>query len=132
MNQLTIIGNLTRDPELRTTPNGINVCTFSVAVNRKIRRDNEPEADYFEVTAWRERGENCAKYLSKGRKVCVVGAVSVSTYTANDGTTRAKMKVTADEIEFLSPKDGAKEEMKVDQGSGYEDVSGSITDELPF
>jgi single-strand DNA-binding protein len=132
MNQLTIIGNLTRDPELRTTPNGINVCTFSVAVNRKIRRDNEPEADYFEVTAWRERGENCAKYLSKGRKVCVVGAVSVSTYTANDGTTRAKMKVTADEIEFLSPKDGAKEEMKVDHGSGYEDVSGSITDELPF
>lgn len=132
MNQLTIIGNLTRDPELRTTPNGINVCTFSVAVNRKIRRDNEPEADYFEVTAWRERGENCAKYLSKGRKVCVVGAVSVATYTANDGTTRAKMKVTADEIEFLSPKDGAKEETKVDQGSGYEDVSGSITDELPF
>lgn len=132
MNQLTIIGNLTRDPELRTTPNGINVCTFTVAVNRKIRRDNEPEADYFEVTAWRERGENCAKYLSKGRKVCVVGAVSVSTYTANDGTTRAKMKVTADEIEFLSPKDGAKEETKVDQGSGYEDVSGSIDEELPF
>lgn len=132
MNQLTIIGNLTRDPELRTTPNGINVCTFSVAVNRKIRRDNEPEADYFEVTAWRERGENCAKYLSKGRKVCVVGAVSVATYTANDGTTRAKMKVTADEIEFLSPKDGAKEETKVDQGSGYEDVSGSIDEELPF
>lgn len=132
MNQLTIIGNLTRDPELRTTPNGVNVCTFSVAVNRKIRRDNEPEADYFEVTAWRERGENCAKYLSKGRKVCIVGAVSVATYTANDGTTRAKMKVTADEIEFLSHKDGAKEETKVDQGSGYEDVSGSITDELPF
>lgn len=128
MNKLTIIGRLTRDPELRTTTTGVNVCTFSVAVNRKIRRDNEPEADFFEVTAWRERGENCAKYLSKGRKVCVIGAVSVGTYTANDGTTRAKLKVNADEVEFLSPKDA----QKVDQGSGFQNVTESIDDELPF
>ena len=128
MNKLTIIGNLTRDPELRTTTTGVNVCSFSVAVNRKNRRDGESEADFFEVTAWRERGEMCAKYLSKGKKVCVVGAVSVETYTGNDGTMRAKLKVTAEEVEFLSSKDAP----KVDQGSGFQDVTASVDEELPF
>ena len=128
MNKLTIIGRLVRDPELRTTPNGVNVCSFSVAVKRKNRRDGESEADFFEVTAWRERGEMCAKYLSKGKKVCVIGAVSVETYTWNDGTTRAKLKVNAEEVEFLSPKDAP----KVDQGSGFQDVTASVDEDLPF
>lgn len=133
MNKLTIIGNLTRDPELRTTPSGVNVCSFTVAVNRRNSRDGEPQADYFEVTAWRERGEICAKYLSKGRKVCVIGAVSVTTYTGNDGTTRAKMRVTADEVEFLSSaSQSEKHETKVDQESGFEDVSTTLDNELPF
>ena len=105
MNKLTIIGNLTRDPELRTTSSGINVCDFTVAVNRRNRRDdqnNQPEADFFRVTAWRQLGEICAKYLAKGRKVCVIGSVSVRTYTANDGSTRASLEVTADDVEFLT------------------------------
>ena len=105
MNRLTIIGNLTRDPELRTTSTGVSVCTFTVAVNRRGRRDaqsNQPEADFFRVTAWRELGENCAKYLLKGRKVCVIGPVSVQTYQANDGTTRASLEVMAIDVEFLS------------------------------
>ena len=105
MNKLTIIGNLTRDPELRTTSQGISVCTFTVAVNRRNTREGQPEADFFRVTAWRQLGENCAKFLAKGRKVAVVGMVSVSTYQANDGSTRAQMEVTADDVEFLSPKD---------------------------
>lgn len=128
VNKLTIIGNITRDPELRTTTTGVNVCSFSVAVNRKNRRDGDPEADFFDVTAWRERGEMCAKYLSKGKKVCIIGAVSVESYTGNDGTTRAKLKVTADEVEFLSPKDAP----KVDQGSGFQDVTASVDEDLPF
>ena len=110
MNKLTIIGNLTRDPELRTTSAGVNVCDFTVAVNRRQRRDaqnGQPEADFFRVSAWRERGELCAKYLAKGRKVCVVGPVSVRTYTGNDGTTRASLEVTADEVEFLSSRNDA-------------------------
>ena len=80
MNKLTIIGNLTRDPEMRTTSTGINVTTFTVAVNRRGRRDeqsNQPDADFFRVSAWRALGENCAKFLQKGRKVAVVGAVSL-------------------------------------------------------
>ena len=129
MNKLTIIGNLTRDPELRTTPNGVNVCSFSVAVKKKNHRDGEPEADFFDVTAWRERGEVCAKFLSKGKKVCVIGAVSVETFTGNDGTTRAKMKVNAEEVEFLSSR---QTEQKVDQGSGFQDVTDSVDSDLPF
>lgn len=101
MNRLTIIGNLVRDPELRTTQDGISVCGFTVAVNRK----KDEDADYFRVTAWRERGEICAKYLSKGKKVCVVGPVSVRTYTTNDGQTKASLEVQADEVEFLSARE---------------------------
>ncbi len=107
MNKLFIVGNLTRDPELRTTSAGISVCSFTVAVNRR-RPSNaaagQPEADFFRVSAWRQLGENCQKYLAKGRKVAVVGAVSVQTYQGNDGTTRASLEVTADDVEFLSPK----------------------------
>ena len=103
MNRLTIIGNLTRDPELRTTSAGINVCSFTVAVNRRRSgNNNQPEADFFRVSAWRQLGENCQRYLAKGRKVAVVGAVSVQTYTGNDGTTRASLEVNAEDVEFLS------------------------------
>lgn len=105
MNKLTIIGNLTRDPELRTTSTGINVCDFTVAVNRRRPQNNtQPEADFFRVTAWRQLGELVAKYLTKGRKVCVVGSVSVHAFTGNDGQPRASLEVQADEIEFLSPR----------------------------
>lgn len=108
MNKLFIIGNLTRDPELRSTQSGISVCSFTVAVNRRrsssAEAGQQPEADFFRVSAWRQLGENCHRYLSKGRKVCVVGNVSVNTYTGNDGVTRASLEVNADDVEFLSPR----------------------------
>ena len=106
MNKVFIVGNLTRDPELRTVRDGISVCSFTVAVNRRIRNAEagQPEADFFRVTAWRGLGENCSRFLAKGRKVAVTGSVSVSTYTGNDGTTRATLEVTADDVEFLSPR----------------------------
>ena len=111
MNKLTIIGNLTRDPELRTTSQGIQVCTFTVAVNRRQSRQNaengQTEADFFRVTAWRQLADICSKYLAKGRKVCVIGPVSVSTYTGNDGTARYSLEVTADDVEFLSSRSDA-------------------------
>ena len=131
MNKLTIIGNLTRDPEMRTTPAGISVCSFSVAVNKRQSSQQrasgqQQETDFFRVTAWRERGELCGKYLSKGKKVCVVGPVTVRTYQASDGSTRASLEVKADEVEFLSGKDQPE---NVDEQSGYEQVE---VDELPF
>lgn len=139
MNRLTIIGNLTRDPELRTTQSGISVCSFTVAANRRRKADGQQEADYFRVTAWRELGENCQKYLAKGRKVAVTGPVSVSTYTANDGSTRATLEVTADDVEFLSSReDGqqvraasapAPQQTQVGANSGFEQVD---DEDLPF
>lgn len=146
MNKLMIIGNLTHDPVLRTVRDGISVCDFSVAVNRRNNRQStangQPEVDYFRVTAWRQLGEICAKYLAKGRKVCVVGAVSVRTYQANDGTTRASLEVQADDVEFLSSRmdDGAPAYNNAApsaaaapaltaQNNGFTAVE---TDELPF
>lgn len=120
MNKLTIIGNLTKDPELRTTQDGTSVCNFTVAVNRK-KVNGQTEADFFRVSAWRGLGENCSKYLTKGRKVCVVGPVSVRTYTSN-GENRASLEVIAEDVEFLSPKEET-------TTSGYIQVE---TDELPF
>lgn len=106
MNKLTIIGNLTADPELRTTPSGVNVCTFTVAVNRRFSSNKEErQTDFFRVTAWRQLGENCSRFLMKGRKVCVVGEVTSRAFTAKDGTPRASLEVTADDVEFLSPRD---------------------------
>lgn len=137
MNKLIIIGNLTRDPELRTTQSGVNVCSFSVAVNRRRKAEGQPEADYFRVNAWRELGENCQRYLAKGRKVAVTGSVAVNTYTAGDGSTRATMDVTADEVEFLSPREGdakpsttpTQQQTHMQANGGYEEVDDN---DLPF
>ena len=139
MNKLTIIGNLTRDPELRTTPNGFTVCDFTVAVNRRRGQNNangQPEADYFRVSAWRQLGDNCAKYLAKGRKVCVVGPVSGRAYQANDGSTRVSLEVTADDVEFLSGKGDVTEAQYVQEERQAIQSESEYTvvesDELPF
>lgn len=104
MNKLIIIGNLTADPELRTIPSGVSVCTFTVAVNRRFSSKEERQTDFFRVAAWRQLGENCSKFLSKGRKVCVIGEVTARAYEGKDGTLRASLEVTADDVEFLSPR----------------------------
>lgn len=133
MNKLTIIGNLTADPVLRTTQNGTSVCSFTVAVNRRAQAGQQPEADFFNVTAWRERGEVCAKYLSKGKKVCVIGPVSVRTWESQKGTHGANLEVTAEEVEFLTSRsEAAAPEQKpaaVDKQSGMEQVQ---PEDLPF
>lgn len=108
MNKLTIIGNLTRDPDLRQV-NGqegqISVCDFTVAVNRRQKDANgQQQADFFRVTTWRGLADTCKKYLAKGRKVAVVGPVSCRTYVGNDNMVRASLEVQADDVEFLSPK----------------------------
>lgn len=141
MNKVFLIGNLTRDPELRTTQSGTQVCSFTVAVNRRKADSNGQEADYFRVTAWRQLADICGKYLTKGKKVSIVGSVSVSTYTGNDGQTRASLDVTADDVEFLSPKgeesafdimkkkDAWPKDLPKSDTNGYVEVE---EDELPF
>ena len=133
MNQLTIIGNLTRDPELRTTPSGVAVCTLSVAVNRRARQGQQPEADYFNVSVWREQGENCAKWLTKGRKVAVTGPVTARAYNRTDGSAGASLEVQAYAVEFLSSprsEEPHAQEPPRDAQTGMEQVDAE--DELPF
>ena len=126
MNKLVLTGNLTRSPELRSTPNGIPVCTFTIAVNG--RKSDDPTA-YFRITVWRQLAEICNRYLTKGKKVFVSGPVSVSTYTANDGTTRASLEVTAEDVEFLSHAGTGAENATVDAQAGFVKVEDEI---LPF
>lgn len=100
MNKIILIGNLTRDPESGTTSSGVSYCNFSIAVNRRFSKENE--TDYFNVKTWRGTAENSAKFLNKGKKVCVVGSMQMRTYEANDGSKKTVYEVMADEVEFLS------------------------------
>ena len=122
MNKLYIIGNCTKEPEVRTTQAGKNVCTFSVAVNRRGRKkDDQQETDFFRVSAWDALGDNCAKYLTKGKKVAVVGAVSVHAFTNQKGEPGASMEVMAQEVEFLTPRDAVDGMTRVEpEGNPFE------------
>ena len=107
--QLIIVGNLGRDPELRYTPEGTPVATFSVAVNRKWTGPSgsvEEETTWFRVTAWRKLAETCHQYLRKGRQVLVVGRVAASAWSGQDGQPRATLEVTATDVRFLGGRDG--------------------------
>ncbi len=113
MNKAFEIGNLTKDPELRTTPDGRAVCNFTLAVNRRVKKEAEhPEADYFRVTVWDKLAESCGKYLAKGKKASVIGAVSLQHYTDQNNVIRYYMQLNATDVEFLSPRqaDGPAEE----------------------
>lgn len=111
MNKIFLIGNLTRDPELRSTQSGVPVCSFTVAVNRRSRgpEAGQQEADFFRVTTWRQQAENCNRYLAKGRKVGVTGTLTLESYNDKNGLPRHSLEVQADEVEFLSPKDAAEQ-----------------------
>lgn len=105
MNKIIIIGNLTKDVDSTTTANGVAVAKFTVAVQRRFANANgERETDFLNVVAWRGLAENCAKYLSKGRKVAVVGEVQTRSYDAQDGTKRYVTEIIASEVEFLTAK----------------------------
>lgn len=132
---MTIIGNLTADPQSHVAPSGKEVCNFTVAVNRRNRVQGQPEADFFRCAAWENKAKVCQQYLSKGRKVCVMGPVSVSTYTAQDGTTRANMEVFAEKVEFLGGGNNTQGET-TQEDTAHEEQPGGFTavetDELPF
>ncbi len=105
MNKVILVGNLTRDPELTETPNGIAVCRFAIAVSRDYANsEGTRETDFFNITVWRGRAENCGKYLKKGNKVAVVGSLQNRSYEDKDGIKRTVTDVVASEVEFLTPK----------------------------
>ena len=134
MQRIYLIGNLTADPVLRATQNGTSVCQFTLAVNRRFPGpDGQKITDFFRVVTWKTQAENCAKYLAKGRKCAAIGELQARTYEAKDGTTRLSLDVSADEVEFLSPKDEAKpepnRELPPADPNTFPDVS---SDDLPF
>lgn len=138
MNKIFIIGNLTRDPEMRTVGSGASVCSFTVAVNRRRANSAEagqPEADFFRVSAWRQLGENCNRFLAKGRKVGVTGTLTLQTYTGNDGQQRYSLEVQADEVEFLTPRSEQGEARPMQSSSPAPQSGGFVQvddDDLPF
>ena len=144
MNKIFLIGNLTRDPELRSTQSGIPVCTFTVAVNRRQKgaEAGQQEADFFRVTTWRQMAENCNRFLAKGRKVGVTGTLTLEAYTDKNGLPRNSLEVMADEVEFMTPRSEqgaapgaygqtqpAYQQAQADQHAGFVQVE---NDDLPF
>ena len=99
-NRVVLAGNLTRDPELRFTHNGVPVCSFSIAVNR-VRSKQREAVDYFNVSAWRELGETVANYKKKGDPILVEGRLQYRTWDAQDGAKRSTVDVVADRVQFL-------------------------------
>lgn len=138
MNKITLIGNLTANPELRSTPSGVSVCTFTIAVNRRFANaDGEKQTDFFRINAWRGLAGTCARYLEKGKKVAVIGELQARTYIAKDGTTRMSLDVSADEVEFLSSKSADSATVSgghivPDQEESAENWPEVGSDDLPF
>jgi single-strand DNA-binding protein len=98
-NRVVLAGNLTRDPELRFTNDGIPVCSFGLAVNRV--RSRSEEVDFFDISAWRELGETVANYKKKGDPILLEGRLQYRTWEAQDGSRRSKVDVVADNVQFL-------------------------------
>ena len=105
MNKAILVGRLTRDPELRTTANGVSVCSFSIAVNRRFKNaEGGYDADFINCVAWRQQADFLAKYFAKGRMVGVVGSIQTRNYDNKDGQKVYVTEVAADEIHFVDSK----------------------------
>lgn len=115
MNKVFLIGNLTRDPELTETASGVAVCHFQLAVRRNYTTDKEQQTDFFNCVAWRGLAETCARYLTKGRKVAIVGTVQTRTYVDNHDIKRSVIDIIIQEVDFVSPKEDKQEEDDFDE-----------------
>ncbi|MGH3137119.1 MAG: single-stranded DNA-binding protein [Gaiellaceae bacterium] len=137
INRVVLVGNLTRDPELRHTPSGTAVCSLRLAVNTRRKDESGEWADkpnYFDITVWGQQGENCAQYLAKGRPVAVDGRLEWREWEAQDGAKRQAVEVVAESVQFL----GGRQESEgayVPAGaaaSGADFPSSPADDDIPF
>ncbi len=119
MNNVCLVGRLTRDPELRTTSSGIANCRFSIAVDGRPSANGEQRTDFINIVVWRNQAENVAKYCKKGSMVGVVGRIQTGSYQAQDGSTRYTTDVVADSVRFLSSKNGNSSAEYTDQMPDY-------------
>lgn len=105
INRTVLVGRLTRDPELRYTPNGVATCSFTLAVNRPFKnQQGEQEADFINIVVWRKQAESTAQYLSKGRLAGVEGRIQTRHYDGADGKRVYVTEVVADNVQFLEPR----------------------------
>lgn len=105
MNKVFLVGRLTRDPELRyTSSSNTAVCSFTLAVDRKYKTDNGPQADFLPVIAWRNTAEFCSKYFSKGRKIIVFGRIETRSWDDSDGKKHYVTEIIADDVDFADSK----------------------------
>lgn len=140
-NKVMLGGRITADPELKQTQSGIPVCSFSIAVNRKVAKGSEQNADFFNVTAWRGTAEFVSKYFKKGSSIFVVGQIQNRSWTDTNGQKRYATDISADEVSFVDGKNDAQgandgggayvpDAYKSADTANYEEVSGD--DDLPF
>jgi single-strand DNA-binding protein len=141
INRVVLVGNLTKDPELRHTPNGTAVCKLRLAVNTRQKDAQTGEwgdkPNYFDITVWGNQGESCAQYLSKGRPVAVDGRLDWREWEAQDGSKRQAVEIIADTVQFLGSRGDAEsggERQFVPAGATADaDMGGSATDDdIPF
>ena len=142
INSVVLVGNLTRDPELRHTPSGMAVCSLRLAVNtrRKDQATGEwgEKPNFFDITVWGQQGENCAQYLSKGRPVAIDGRLEWREWEAQDGAKRQAVEVVAESVQFLGGRqDGESSYVPAGTtagaGAGGDDFPSSPTDDdIPF
>jgi single-strand DNA-binding protein len=131
INRVVLTGNLTRDPELRSTPGGTSVCSLRLAVNTR-RRDGGGEwvdkPNYFDVTVWGAPGENCAQYLQKGRPVAIDGRLEWREWEDQQGNKRQAVDIIADSVQFL----GGRDEAGSGNGGGFKPQSDVPADSSDF
>ena len=141
-NRVILVGNLVADPELKTTPNGISVTRFRIAVNRSFTRNGEQQkTDFFDIVAWRQTAEFVARFFTKGRPILISGQLQNNNWTDNNNVKHYSVEIVADEVTFVDRKgDGIPGQPSVSNAvptystptadSGFEDLSAD--DELPF
>jgi len=142
INSVVLVGNLTRDPELRHTPSGTAVTTLRIAVNDRVKRGEEwtDAAYYFDVTVWGRPAENCAQYLAKGRPVGVQGKLTWREWDAQDGSKRQSVEVVADNVQFLGSRGedgGGQSQQFVPSGAAQASsddfpAAAAADDDIPF
>lgn len=136
MNKVVLVGRLTKDPELRFAQGtGTAVCTFTVAVNRRFKREGQPEADFVPIVVFSKQAEATANYMSKGKLLSISGNIQTRNYEAKDGTRRYVTEVIADEVDFLEwggkKEDTASKPVK-DQFSTDNDITPIDDGDIPF
>lgn len=136
MNVVALMGRLTYDPELRSTPSGVSVCRFQMAVDRSFQKQGEERrADFIDVTAWRQTAEFVCKYFRKGAMIAVEGAIQTDNFTDKEGNKRKSVQVVANQVSFCGSKaEAGAEQPNLNAAAAYEDFEeiADDDDDLPF